>query len=99
VGGRALKGPAAKMMEEMGLPVTAAAVADYYGDLIDAFVYDQQDEGTLAGSDLLVIDEQDEGTLAGSDLALLCVDTIMADEAGRTRLAQDIIAFAAGLIR
>jgi LPPG:FO 2-phospho-L-lactate transferase len=83
VGGRALKGPAAKMMEEMGLPVTAAAVADYYGDLIDAFVYDQQDAGTLAGS----------------DLALLSVDTIMADEAGRARLAQDIIAFAAGLIR
>lgn len=82
VGGRALKGPAVKMMQEMEIPATAAAVANYYGDLIDAFVYDQQDAGTLTGS----------------DLALLCVDTIMSDEATRTRLAADVVSFAAGLI-
>jgi len=44
IAGQAVKGPAAKMMQEMGLPVTAVAVADYYRDLIDAFVYDVQDD-------------------------------------------------------
>ncbi len=43
IGGKALKGPAAKMMAEMNMPVTAAAVAAYYGELIDGFVFDQQD--------------------------------------------------------
>lgn len=43
VGGRALKGPAAKMMEELGMPVTARAVAEYYGDLLDGFVIDTAD--------------------------------------------------------
>lgn len=43
VGGTALKGPAAKMMQEMGLEVSPAAIARHYQDLIDVFVYDQQD--------------------------------------------------------
>ena len=38
VGGKAIKGPAAKMMAEMGLQVSAAAVAGYYGELIDGFI-------------------------------------------------------------
>ena len=46
VGGRAIKGPTAKMMEELGLDVTAAAVAAYYGDLLDGFVVDD-DDGTF----------------------------------------------------
>lgn len=41
--GQAVKGPAAKMMAEMGMDVSAAAVADYYGELLDAFVYDERD--------------------------------------------------------
>jgi LPPG:FO 2-phospho-L-lactate transferase len=43
IGGRAIKGPAAKMMAELGLDVSAAAVARRYVDLIDGFVVDQTD--------------------------------------------------------
>ncbi len=43
VGGRALKGPTAKIMEELGVPVTSRAVAEHYGDLIDGLVLDQAD--------------------------------------------------------
>lgn len=43
VGGEAIKGPAAKLMGELGYPVSAEAVAGYYGDLINGFVYDQTD--------------------------------------------------------
>ena len=35
IGGQAVKGPTAKMMAELGLPVDAAAVARHYGDLLD----------------------------------------------------------------
>jgi LPPG:FO 2-phospho-L-lactate transferase len=43
VGGEAIKGPAAKLMLELGYPPSAEAVARYYGDLINGFVYDQRD--------------------------------------------------------
>ena len=45
VGGEAIKGPAAKMMVELGYESSAKAVADYYGDLINGFVYDVADAG------------------------------------------------------
>jgi LPPG:FO 2-phospho-L-lactate transferase len=43
IGGRAVKGPTAKMMTELGLPATAAAVAQHYAGLIDIYVVDRGD--------------------------------------------------------
>ena len=43
VGGVALKGPAAKMLLELGYPVSAVGVAQIYRDLVDLFVLDNQD--------------------------------------------------------
>jgi LPPG:FO 2-phospho-L-lactate transferase len=43
VGGRALKGPAARMMKSMGHAVSAAAVAGLYRDFADVFVLDRVD--------------------------------------------------------
>ena len=44
VGGRAIKGPAAKIMEELGVEASAAAVADRATrDLLDGFVLDETD--------------------------------------------------------
>jgi LPPG:FO 2-phospho-L-lactate transferase len=43
IGGKAIKGPAAKMMAELGLEVSAAAVARRYADLIDGFIIDLDD--------------------------------------------------------
>lgn len=43
VEGQAIKGPAAKLMRELGYEVSARAVAEYYGDLINGFVYDERD--------------------------------------------------------
>jgi len=78
IGGKAVKGPAAKMMAEMSLPVTAEAVAAYYGDLIDGFVYDQQDAGQLRNL----------------NCALLNSDTIMSNNDDRVRLAAEVLRFA-----
>jgi LPPG:FO 2-phospho-L-lactate transferase len=43
VGGRALKGPAAKLMGELGFEVSARTVAEHYGEIINGFVYDVRD--------------------------------------------------------
>ena len=75
IGGEAVKGPAAKMMREMQLPVSPQSVADHYGDLIDVFVYDVTDKGRLSTG------RHD----------LLCTDTLMRDRADRERLAQEIV--------
>jgi len=55
LGGRAVKGPTAKMMAELGLPVSARAVAERYGTLIDAFVVEPGDAPALTGLDLRVV--------------------------------------------
>src|SRR5262249_45370220 len=43
IAGRAVKGPTAKLMAELGLSVSAAAVGRRYADLIDAYVLDPAD--------------------------------------------------------
>ncbi|MGO9993573.1 MAG: 2-phospho-L-lactate transferase [Steroidobacteraceae bacterium] len=43
IGGKAIKGPAAKMMAELGLEVSAAAVARRYAGILDGFVIDEAD--------------------------------------------------------
>jgi LPPG:FO 2-phospho-L-lactate transferase len=82
VGGQAVKGPAAKMMQEMGLPLTSRSVAEYYDELIDGFVYDVQDAGQC---DDLAIETR-------------CLDTIMHNEADRIRLAEEVMQFAGELL-
>jgi LPPG:FO 2-phospho-L-lactate transferase len=41
--GKAVKGPTAKIMAELGLPVGAAAVARHYEDILDVFIADEAD--------------------------------------------------------
>ncbi|HEX5319492.1 MAG TPA: 2-phospho-L-lactate transferase [Stellaceae bacterium] len=55
IGGQAVKGPTAKMMAELGLPVDAASVARHYGDLIDVYVADDEDADTVAGLGVPVV--------------------------------------------
>ena len=43
IGGKAIKGPAAKMLAELGLEVSGAAVAARYAGIIDGFVLDHGD--------------------------------------------------------
>ena len=81
IGGRAVKGPTAKMMSELGLPVTAAAVAQHYGELIDLYVVDHADADTVslpgvmvASSATLMSSLADREALARAVLA--CADTL-----------------------
>jgi LPPG:FO 2-phospho-L-lactate transferase len=78
IGGQAVKGPTAKMMAELGLPVSARAVADHYGALIDVFVADPADAPGLAGvaarviaAPILMRDRADKLALARRILGLV----------------------------
>ena len=55
IGGKAVKGPTAKMMEELGLPVDAAAVARHYGDLIDVYIADDEDADAVSALHVPVV--------------------------------------------
>ena len=81
VAGMALKGPAAKMMGELKMPTTAAAVADYYGELLDGFVIDQSDR-------------QLQATIIQLDIEVCCTATIMKTLADRIDLANAVLSFA-----
>ena len=45
VAGKALKGPTAKMMAELGVEVSARQVAKHYGEILDGFIVDSADTG------------------------------------------------------
>jgi len=49
VGGRAVKGPTAKMMQELGLAVSSASVAKRYRDLLTGYIVDQADAEGIPG--------------------------------------------------
>ena len=78
VGGKAIKGPAAKMLSELGFDVTATAVARHYQGLVNTFVLDQGD-ATLA----------DE--IAGAGMDVLVAPTIMSTLQDRERLAGQLL--------
>ena len=44
IGGNALKGPAAKIMQELNMPASNLSVADYYRDFLDGLIIDRIDE-------------------------------------------------------
>jgi LPPG:FO 2-phospho-L-lactate transferase len=55
IGGRAIKGPTAKMMRELGLDPSAAAIGRRYRNLVDAYVVDRADAASCAGLDCAVV--------------------------------------------
>jgi LPPG:FO 2-phospho-L-lactate transferase len=84
IGGKALKGPADRMLATMGHEVSAWGVAAWYGDLLDGMVIDLQDALLAPRIEAL-------------GLRTLVTNTIMASVADRVQLARDVLQFAAGL--
>ena len=82
VGGKALKGPADRMLRSLGLESSALGVATLYADWLDGFVLDRVDRSL----------EDQVGALGPRTLV---TDTIMEDQSGRARLARAVLEFAA----
>jgi LPPG:FO 2-phospho-L-lactate transferase len=83
IAGRAVKGPTAKMMSELGLDPTAGTVAQRYADLLDGYVIDHADMSEVVSIDARV-------TLA---------QTLMTTIEDREALARIVIEAAATLRR
>lgn len=81
VGGRALKGPADRMLASLGHESSARGVAAILAPHTDTFVLD-------------AVDAESEPAIAALGLRTHVTDTIMADDAGRARLATDLLALA-----
>jgi len=83
IGGAPIKGPADKLMNGLGLDVSAVGVARRYRDFLDVMVIDEQDKS-------LVTAIEDIG------IPTVVTDTIMRDSATKKALAQTVLE-AAGL--
>ena len=85
VAGQAIKGPAAKMMNELGMPQTATAVAEHYvqkyGNALTGFFIDNEDAP-------LQVDIQALG------LETIVTNTVMVTLQDRIDLAQQVMDFA-----
>ena len=78
VGGKALKGPADRMLVSLGHKASALGVARQYAGLADVFVLDRVDAALAPAIEAL-------------GMRTLVTDTIMADDEGRARLAGDVL--------
>jgi LPPG:FO 2-phospho-L-lactate transferase len=78
IAGKAVKGPTAKIMRELGIEVTPRAIARHYGGLIDG----------------LVIDESDAAQADAIGVPVTVARTLMNDFDDRRRLACAVLAFA-----
>jgi len=78
IGGRAVKGPAAKMFRELGQEPTALAVARHYADFLDGFVIDH-------------VDADQRTDIERLNMRVLVTGTLMRDRADRARLAREAL--------
>jgi LPPG:FO 2-phospho-L-lactate transferase len=81
IGGRAVKGPTAKMLAELGFPVSALTVARRYSDLIDGYI----------------IDAVDAADARLFDIPVTVAKTLMSTLADREALAREVLAWADAL--
>ncbi|HVM39881.1 MAG TPA: 2-phospho-L-lactate transferase [Acidimicrobiia bacterium] len=79
VGGKALKGPAAALMSDLGLEPSCAAVASLYADVCGTLVIDEADAEEVA-------------TVEEAGLRAVVAPTIMRDVEASTALAETVLA-------
>jgi LPPG:FO 2-phospho-L-lactate transferase len=84
IGGRALKGPADKMLRSLGYEVSPTGVARMYEGVVDGMVIDRSDGKEMARISVL-------------GMRVLLTDAVMRDGADRERLAREVLRFCSGL--
>lgn len=84
IGGKTVKGPAAKMYDELGIEPSALAVAKHYQNLLTGFVLDN-------------VDANIEHDIKELKIKTLVTNTLMNHLTDRTRLANDVLHFVGSL--
>jgi LPPG:FO 2-phospho-L-lactate transferase len=77
IGGKALKGPAARMLASLGHEVSAAAVARIYGDLLTRWVVD-------------TVDAESADRIRDLGIEPVVLESVMSGAADRARLAREL---------
>jgi LPPG:FO 2-phospho-L-lactate transferase len=90
VGGKALKGPADRMLTNLGMEATAVGVASLYHQLLP---------GWLTGFVLDTVDADTAPRIQALGPRTLVTDTVMRTVADRGRLAREVLSFAEELAR
>ena len=79
IGGNAIKGPTAKMMDELQIPKTSQAIAEHYRDWLDTLIVDDSDTNEIDSVEKLGI-------------RCLATTTLMKTDVDKERLARFILA-------
>jgi LPPG:FO 2-phospho-L-lactate transferase len=80
IGGKTVKGPAAKMFSEMGIEPSATSVANFYGNLIKGIVIDN-------------VDKEQMQEIERCGIIPIAVNTLMSDNSIRIELAKEVLSF------
>jgi LPPG:FO 2-phospho-L-lactate transferase len=81
VGGKAVKGPAEKLMRELDLDISPRGLVAYYNGLLDG----------------IVIDTLDQDQTQAENTAVLVTETLMQSQEDKVRLAGDVIEWVGSL--
>lgn len=84
IGGKTVKGPAAKMYSELGIEPSSLAVAEHYRTILTGFVLDNKDS-------------EMEEQIKDLGFGTLVTDTLMNEPTDRARLADDVLHFIGSL--
>jgi LPPG:FO 2-phospho-L-lactate transferase len=84
IGGKTIKGPAAKMFDELGIQPSAKAVAEHYSNFLSGFILD-------------TVDQPEEDRILGWGIIPLVTNTIMRSMEDRVQLAKETINFGLSL--
>ena len=78
INGKAVKGPAEKIMTSLGMQADAFGIASFYGDLIDTIIIDN-------------VDSELSPKIRALDIEVFCTDILMSNSSEKKRLAEEIL--------
>ena len=78
IGGQAIKGPTAKMMQEINIPTDSNSIADFYAGLLDVLVIDESDQ-------------KDADSFSSADFSVHACKTLMKTDADKLALATSLL--------
>jgi LPPG:FO 2-phospho-L-lactate transferase len=84
IGGRAVKGPAAKMFAELGIEPSVVAVADHFRGIVRGLVIDR-------------VDRAQEARIHSLGMDVLATEAVVGSASERRRLADDVLALVSRL--
>jgi LPPG:FO 2-phospho-L-lactate transferase len=84
IAGRAVRGPAAKLMAELGMEVSPVGIVHHYGDMLTGIILDEEDRALV-------------GAIEAVDVRAFARPTLMLTDEDKVSLAQALLTWAEGV--